>query len=443
MELARNRLRCISGRRVLRNSLNCRAISQVNDDRTDAGDITRRRAEVVLSAPDSNIVLIVDHDNVILTQVGELARGAGLTVLTAENGAMFRHALLCARPSLVLLDMQVPDMDGVDCMRHLATLGHDAEVVLMSALDPKVMTSARQYGRSLGLKVTDMLHKPVPVSEYQRIIQRHTITPMALSAEELRKAIEEYELLLHYQPIVQRQGNSWPVRAVEALVRWKHPKHGLLMPGEFLPLAEREGLMTPLTDFVLAEALRQVGHWHSRGWPLGLTVNLPSSCIDDVHFPDRLDRVLREHGVAADHLTFDVSEAALVGDQSVIMDSFARLRVHGVSLALDDFGVGTSSFTQLYKLPYTALKIDRALITETVESAQARTVVSALIELGHQLSLNVCAEGVHSEVVFDLLARAGCDQMQGDWLSAAQSPAALELFLRQWDDSSSSALMVG
>jgi len=396
---------------------------------------SRLLVEVVLSAPASNTVLIVDHDHATLAQIAELARGVGLSVLTAENGAMFRHALLCARPSLVLLDMQVPDMDGVDCMRHLVTQGHDPEVVLMSGLDPKVMTSARQYGRTLGLKVTDILHKPIGLVDYQRVVMRHVNVPMSLSAEELCTAINEYDLVLHYQPIVHRHGGDWSVRSIEALVRWKHPQHGLLMPAQFLPLAEREGLMTQITDFVLAEALRQVGHWHARGWHLALTINLPSSCIDDVRFPDRLDRVLREHGVAPEYLTFDVSETALMGDQSVIMDSFARLRVHGVSLALDDFGVGTSSFTQLYKLPYTALKIDRALVTEMVESVQARTVVSALIELGHQLSLKVCAEGVNSEVVFDLLSRAGCDQMQGDWLSAAQSASALELFLHQWEDS--------
>ena len=174
----------------------------------------------------------------------------------------------------------------------------------------------------------------------------------------MRRGIEEHELVVHYQPKVVRSGGDWQVRSAEALVRWRHPRFGLLYPGEFLPLAEQSGLIVDVTDFVLTDAVRQIGHWRQRGLDLAAAVNLSPRLVQDLEFPDRLTRLLREFEVAPEQLTLEVTEAASLDDPELVMDIFTRLRVKGVGLSLDDFGTGTSSLTQLYKMPFSEVKID-------------------------------------------------------------------------------------
>ena len=379
-----------------------------------------------------NVLLVVDDDPQLLALIAEIGKQSGFAVVTADTGNAFRHAVAHSAPSLVILDLQMDDMDGVEALRHLATVGTKADVLLLSGMDQKVLATARQFGLSLGLPMLDALQKPVRMQQLETYLFKHNGERAPVTAEEFRRAINEYELVLHYQPILHRVEHGWTVGAVEALVRWQHPQRGLLLPSQFLSMVERENLVIEMTDFVLTESLRQVGHWHSCGIHVGLAVNLAARTVADLNFPDRLTQVLREYGVPPGFLSFEVTEAASVGDQQLVMDSFARLRVRGVELALDDFGVGTSSLTQLYKMPYSGIKIDRALIAEMSESQQARTVVSALVELGHKLSLTVCAEGVESQMAFERLERMGCDQLQGDYISKPVTAVELEGFVHAW-----------
>jgi EAL domain-containing protein (putative c-di-GMP-specific phosphodiesterase class I)/FixJ family two-component response regulator len=379
-----------------------------------------------------NTLLVVDDDRELLALIAEIGKRSGYAVISADSGAAFRQAMAQQQPSLLILDLQMADMDGVEGLRHLANTGATTDVLLLSGMDGKVLATARQFGLSLGLRMLDTLQKPVSMQALGAFLLAHNGNQAPLAGDEVRRALAEYELVLHYQPILHRVEHRWVVGTVEALVRWQHPTRGLLYPADFLSLVERENMMTALTDYVLTEALRQVGHWHSRGLPVGLAVNLAARTVADLNFPDRLSQVLEEYGVPPAYLCFEVTEAASMGDQNLVMDNFARLRVRGVELALDDFGVGTSSVTQLYKMPYSSLKIDQQLIAEMSSSQQARTVVSALIDLGHKLSLGVCAEGVETQIAFERLDRLGCDRLQGDYISKPVTAAEMELFIRDW-----------
>ncbi|MGC3981824.1 MAG: EAL domain-containing response regulator [Steroidobacteraceae bacterium] len=397
-----------------------------------------------LSVP--NVLLVVDDDPALLALIAEIGKRSGYSVVTADSSPAFRQAVAQTQPALVILDLQMADMDGVEGLRHLAAVTPKSDIVLLSGMDSKVLATARQFGLSLGLRVLDALQKPVRMRDLENYLLKHNGERAPLTADDMRRAIAEYELVLHYQPILHRVEHTWVVGSVEALVRWQHPQRGLLHPAQFLPLVERENLMTEMTDFVLTESLRQVGHWHAVGLHVGLAVNLAARTVADLNFPDRLSQVLREYGVPAACLCFEVTEAAAAGDQELVMDSFARLRVRGVELALDDFGVGTSSVTQLYKMPYSSMKIDRTLIAETNTSQQARILASALVDLGHKLSLSVCAEGVETQMAFDRLDRLGCDRLQGDYISKPITALEVEGFIHAWggtDHTESSALLTG
>jgi len=253
-----------------------------------------------------------------------------------------------------------------------------------------------------------------------------------IDPEDLRRGIEEIELVVHYLPKLVREGVTWQVRSAEALVRWKHPKFGLLYPGQFIGLAESSGLIAAITDFVLSDAIRQAGVWRSHGYAIGVAVNLSPRLVRDIGFPDRLMRLLHEYDVPPELLTIEVTEASSLHDVELVTDVFTQLRVKGIGLSLDDFGTGTSSLTQLYRMPFTELKIDRTLIAEVPHTHAAATVVRAIVDLAHSLSLSVCAEGIETAAAFQFMDDAGCESLQGQFFSRAVPAAELEGLLHSW-----------
>src|SRR5688572_4817107 len=270
----------------------------------------------------------------------------------------------------------MPDVDGIEALRYLARQGITSGILLASGMDQRVLASARQLGDSLGLKMLGTLQKPMMLEEIESLLTRHLEPGARISVEELRSGIEEHELIVHYQPKVVRTGGDWQVRSAEALVRWRHPRLGLLYPGEFLPLAEQSGLIVDVTDFVLTDAIRQIGHWRQCGLHLSAAVNLSPRLVQDLEFPDRLGRLLQEFDVSADQLTLEVTEAAAsLHDLELVMDIFTRLRVRGIGLSLDDFGTGLSSLTQLYRMPFSEVKIDAVLVADVFQVKSAATVV--------------------------------------------------------------------
>ncbi|HYM35665.1 MAG TPA: EAL domain-containing response regulator [Steroidobacteraceae bacterium] len=381
----------------------------------------------------TNLLLAVDDEKDFLELVAHLAEGVGYQVITADSAETFREQLSHHRPSLVLLDLQLPGMDGVEALRHLARLGVDGGVVLASGMDQRVLSSARQLGESLGLKMLGTLQKPAMLEEIEAVLTRHFGQAANLQPTDLHKAIEEIELVVHYQPRLERHNGDWRVGGAEAYVRWQHPQLGLLYPKDFLHLADDHAVTTAIADFVLTDAIRQIGHWRAHGLDLSVAVNIAPRLVKDLEFPDRLSRILQEFNVAASQLTLDVVEEAAQHDSELAMDIYTRLRVKGVGLALDDYGVGASSLTHLYKMPFSEVKIDQALIGTLPQNRTAAMVVRAIVQLAHNLSLAACAEGVESALAFDFLDQCGCDRAQGDFIGKAVPASEFESFILAWN----------
>ena len=220
---------------------------------------------------------------------------------------------------------------------------------------------------------------------------------------------------LHYQP--KAELTSGAVHGVEALVRWEHPRRGLLAPSNFLPLAEQSGLTRALTAFVLDRALADVGDAR-QDWPsLSVAVNLGPADLLDLGLPSEVERVLERREFPAERLTLEVSEDIVMADPERTLDVLARLREIGVSLALDDFGAGHSSLAHLHQLRVDELKIDRSFVLDVIGRPPDAAIVRTIADLGRSLGLRVVAEGVTSRAAWDLLADCGCDEAQGFFLA--------------------------
>ncbi|NIC43720.1 bifunctional diguanylate cyclase/phosphodiesterase [Aquabacterium sp. A08] len=263
-------------------------------------------------------------------------------------------------------------------------------------------------------------------------------SPLTARQIELRKALARGQMVLHYQPQVDAaQGTV----GAEALVRWRHPTRGLVMPGEFIPLAERTGLILPLGDWVLTEACRQLARWASDPAlaPLVLSVNVSAAQLHQADFVSRVVHALQTHGVAPERLRLELTESVLVQDLQSIAAQLGALKAHGVTLSLDDFGTGFSSLSYLKRLPLHELKIDKSFVQDLLEDGSDATIVESMLTLGRSLGLRVIAEGVETEAQWRYLRDHGCHLFQGYWFSPPLAPEAFEAFVRRQPPASAGA----
>jgi diguanylate cyclase (GGDEF)-like protein len=268
-------------------------------------------------------------------------------------------------------------------------------------------------------------HSDVDYAMYALEQDQHSPDRLALVAE-LRKAIEEDELVLHYQPKVDVLRGR--VVGVEALVRWPHPKRGLVPPDEFVPLAERTGLIRPLTLWVLNTALKQRREWQGTDLAVPVAVNLSMRNVHDPHLPDTVRELLDTWGGAPNWLVLEITESSLMADPSRARQVLERLRDMGFRNAIDDFGTGYSSLAYLKQLPVHELKIDRSFVRQMSEGDAV--IVRSTIGLGHDLGLTVVAEGVEDMTTWERLAEFACDLVQGYVVSRPLSAAQLALWMQ-------------
>jgi EAL domain-containing protein (putative c-di-GMP-specific phosphodiesterase class I) len=247
---------------------------------------------------------------------------------------------------------------------------------------------------------------------------------------ELRRAIEQDELVLHYQPKVTVATGH--VEGVEALVRWDHPRRGLIPPDQFIPLAERTGLILPLTWWVLDHALQQCRQWQDEGLHLGVAVNLSARNLLDRDLSDSIAASLQRWDVEPDCLEVELTESTVMADPFRAISMLTRLHETGVRLAIDDFGTGYSSLGYLKRLPVDEIKIDRSFVLDMAANESDYQIVRATISLSHDLGLHTVAEGVEDDESWERLATLGCDLAQGYYLTRPLPAGACADWLRAW-----------
>jgi EAL domain-containing protein (putative c-di-GMP-specific phosphodiesterase class I) len=381
---------------------------------------------------DNDILLILDKDPKSLYTLRTVAESLGCDCVQADSADGLLELLTTCHPTIAILAVDGLDVDGLALLRILAQGAAQAATLLIGDVHARVLAGARRTAETQGLRVIGVAARPLDPGAVELLLMPYLKKAPPIALGELERALTEHELILEFLPKIDIRTAELKMQGVEALVRWQHPRRGLLYPSHFLGAMEDHDLMVRLTDFVMTEAVRQASQWRALGLPLEMVVNLSPKLITDREFPERVAVLLRENEVPAQQLIFDVTEAPSIEARDLMLDVFTRLRILGVGLTLDNFGTGVSSLTELYRLPFSEIKVDHALIADVVRVREATLIVQAIANLAHTLELVVCAAGVESRDMLGFVRSAGFDTAQGRFFSGPIKPAGIERLVGTW-----------
>jgi EAL domain-containing protein (putative c-di-GMP-specific phosphodiesterase class I)/ActR/RegA family two-component response regulator len=381
-------------------------------------------------------ILVIDDDRVVGEIVSALADAMGLQCeVTRSPEDFFDH--VTPETTLILLDLVMPDMDGIEILRLLGERKCKARIVLMSGINIRVIETAKKLAQTLGLAVVGHLQKPFALAQLKDLLSANLIpeAPHAhketrqfdFTDNDLHEAIERNEFVLHYQPQISIATGA--VTGVEALSRWQHPELGLVFPDHFISRIEALDLMDRFCWMTAERALHEVKQFTSpEGILPRLAINVSVSSLRDLKFPDIFMNLAKKHEFPAERIVLEITESGLI-EFSLALDVLTRLRMRNFQLSIDDFGTGYSMMKQLQNVPAIELKIDRMFVKNMHNSHSDLVMVEKIIEMGHELEMEVIAEGVENEAQFRLLRQKGCDGVQGYFFSCALPPEDMVLWL--------------
>jgi EAL domain-containing protein (putative c-di-GMP-specific phosphodiesterase class I) len=385
-------------------------------------------------------IVAIDDEIDVVELIATVAETMGYECTATTDAKTFLNAL-DPDTDLILLDLLMPEMDGIELLRLLGERKCKTGIVLMSGIGKRTMESAGQLAQVLGLFIAGNLQKPFRLAELEAILAGpaeaaalpvvHAGTPFITMDEELRSAVERDEFVVYYQPQIDIACGR--VVGVEALVRWQHPERGLIFPDDFIGQMEKLGLIEELGWIVVDRGMRDVGQFaNGDGKALMLSLNESVYSLHDLKFPDNLVSVAETHGVSPTDLTIEITESGLIKELSRTLDILTRLRMKQVKLSIDDFGTGYAMMQQLKNIPATELKIDKSFVQGMNGNDRDRVVVQKTIEMGHELGMKVVGEGVETEEQLEFLRSNGCDIAQGYLFSRPVPAMEMVSWLQQY-----------
>ena len=372
---------------------------------------------------------ILDDEHEFCEFVCAVADGMGFETRSTINPEEFVDEYHLGRKEVVLLDLYMPNIDGVELLRFMADTRPPAAIVLMSGGDEQVLKSAQKLAGELGLNVVETIRKPIRKKQLEQVlvkipeyinssleVENSRITPSLVALE---NALSREEINVVFQP--QINCLTGKICAVEALARWTHSKLGQIPPLAFIPMAESYGLIAELDVLVMRQSIRHLSRFHELDPDLRLSINMSAHTFSDLSLPEIITDELGKFHLKPDCLAIEVTETAVMQDLRRSLDILTRLRMKGVYLSIDDFGTGYSSMSQLVRILFSELKIDRSFIKNIDTDKECLAVVRASILLARELGMKTVAEGVSSQTILDMLKELNCDKVQGFFTGKPQS----------------------
>lgn len=368
-------------------------------------------------------VMVVDDSSMHRYSAQLCLRAFGIDLIyDAANGklALEQLAQLTQIPAVMLLDLEMPVMDGIEVLQQLAQLPHKPAVVLASSSDEVLLSAVATMAEALGMTLLGAFCKPVNPADLADALSRysgsacrmdHAYTLVETNVEQLKIALDCASIEVHYQPKIGLE--TMNVAGVEALARWQTPQGEWICPSVFIPMAEEHDLIGDLTLSVLDQILQDMNGWWELGQYIPVAINLSAKSLAEFNLANEIiQRVIRQ-GIPAHFITFEITESALVVDVPSALATISRLRLKGFGISIDDYGTGFSSMQQLARFPFSELKIDRSFIQGAPTRQYICDILKSAIEMGQRLGITTVAEGVETEAELHLLKSLGCNQAQG------------------------------
>ncbi len=386
-------------------------------------------------------VLVVDDDKFMLDLILAALNGLGIdNVGTAANGEEALSYTGREPVDVIFCDLNMPEMDGIEFLRHLADQKFEGGIALISGENPRVLESAEKLAKAHDLNILGALQKPLDRESLLEVLgklerkkgRRRQGPSRKISIDELRRGLEGNELTVFFQPKVDLQTRR--LKGVEALVRWQHPEWGLVGPGAFIPVAEEHDLIDQLTYVVLVKAIEQAGIWSSQGLDLVVSINISVDNLNWLELPEFVVEQVEKAGLKASSVILEVTESRLMQDMSSALEILTRLCMKGVGLSIDDFGTGYSSLEQLQKVPFAELKIDRAFVHGAAKDTTARAIFESSVDLAKKLNMTIVAEGVEDQEDWDFVAALGVDLVQGYFVAKPMPVDEFADWATEWSE---------
>ena len=377
--------------------------------------------------------LLVDDDAFMLISLRKILESLGVTSIISTDDAQEALKYLSNRNNridVVISDLNMPNMDGIQLLRHLGMQGLNLSVILVSGEDPRLLDSAKTLAQQQNLDILGSINKPVTKDKIQAMLRSYKPSVQSapegpgamVFADELQTAIINDEISVHFQPQVNVKDGR--IVGAEALARWKHPQKNWIPPGIFIGIAEKHKMIQPITDFVFQKSVSETARLRKLGLNFTISINFSAQVLSSLELPEILCETLANSGLQPSNVIIEVTESSLADDMNVTLDILTRMRLKGFGLSIDDFGTGFSSMEQLHKIPFTELKIDRSFVHEANKNQASRAILESSIALAKNLKINCVAEGVETQEDWDLVAELGCDIVQGYFVARPQEPSA-------------------
>lgn len=386
-------------------------------------------------------ILVLDDEAFMLKLLSRILSNLGFTSVTlcdSGRAALERVAMGDGAPNVILLDLNMPEMDGIEFVRHLVDRHYAGSLILVSGEDERILQTTEKLVRAHKIPILGYLHKPVKPDALAALLEKWTPPSTEATgsmkkvyiAEDVRAAIENGELVNYYQPKVSVATGE--VAGVETLVRWRHPVDGLILPDQFISIAEASGLIDALTQVVFTAAMAQAKAWQDARLAFRIAVNVSMDNLASLNFLNFVADVTAKMGVAPQNVVLEVTESRLMQDTRAPLEILTRLRLKRFRLSIDDFGTGHSSLAQLRDIPFDELKIDQGFVHRAWKDETLRAMYDASLALARQLGMEVVAEGVEDRDDWDLLRRTGCDLAQGAFVSRPMLAENMSGWIESW-----------
>ena len=378
------------------------------------------------------VLVVEDHEFQRELMVGMLQRLNARKIESAEDGQQALNVLSSVAVDLIISDVDMPGMDGLEFMRHLAAMDYRGSVILVSAIESALLGAAEAMTKAYGITLLGVISKPVTRAALARLIVRHA-PPAAtskekppsarvFSLEEIIRALEANQFEPFFQPKVDLTTRR--VVGAEALARWRHPRHGVVPPAAFIKILEDVGRIDDLMWVMLRKGVAFCSSVNATGVESSIAINLSLMSLNNVALANQIAEIVKAHNVRPSQVCLEITETAATTNLAAALENLTRLRMKGFTLSIDDFGTGYSSMQQLTRIPFTELKVDRTFVMNAATNEAARIILKSSLHLARELNIKAVGEGVETQQEWDLLQDLGCDLAQGYFVAKPMDAAA-------------------